>query len=372
MSQYRFELASPADDEDLRRVLAETPMEGRILVAFQREPSYFEGASVDGRFRQTIACRDIESGHIVGFGSRSIAERFVNGVPTPIGYLSALRLQNEHRNRGLVARGYAYFRRLHTADNRTPLYLTTIAEGNRAALAVLTSGRAGLPAYHDAGWFHTVAIPIKRRGQKPPQGFQGTIRSATEDDASLLLEFLAQHGPARQFFPCYTAADIFSAQGLLKSLTADRLLMAFVGGRLVGILAGWDQMAFRQSIVCGYRGALRYARPIYSVFAWARGLPPLPAVGSPFKYLIGALPVVADHSSGVFGALVDELLRRSVGSLYQYILLGLHESDPLFRELRGRGGTEYRTRLFLVCWDDGEPLRRSLDERPPYLELGCL
>jgi hypothetical protein len=372
MSRYRFELASPADDEDLRRVLAETHMDGRIQVAFHREPSYFDAASVDGRFRQTIACRDTESGRIVGFGSRSIAERYVNGISAPVGYLSALRLLKEHRSRGLVARGYACFRKLHAADNRTPLYLTTIAEGNQAALAVLTTGRAGLPAYHDAGRFYTVAIPIKRRRALPSNDFQGTIRSATAGDAPMILDYLAQHGPARQFFPCYAAADIFSAQGLLKSLTPDRLLLAFDAGRLAGILAGWDQMAFRQSIVHGYSGALRYARPIYNAWAWARGLPPLPAVGSPFRYLIGALPVVADHRSEVFRALVDELLCRAAGWPYQYLLVGLHESDPLLPEVRRRSATEYKTRLFLVCWDDGEPLRESLDGRPPYLELGSL
>jgi hypothetical protein len=35
-------------------------------------------------------------------------------------------------------------------------------------------------------------------------------------------------------------------------------------------------------------------------------------------------------------------------------------------------GRAYVTRLFLVCWDDGDPLRASLDKRPPYLELGGL
>ncbi len=58
MSRYRFELATPDDDADLRHVLAATPMEGRIAVAFRREPSWFAGSVVDGRFRQVVACRD--------------------------------------------------------------------------------------------------------------------------------------------------------------------------------------------------------------------------------------------------------------------------------------------------------------------------
>src|SRR5439155_15767832 len=102
MSRYQFDLAAEADDADLRRVLAETPMPGRIAVSFRREPSYFAAAEVDGRFRQVVAARDMESGHVVGFGSRSVGERYVNGRPMPIGYLSSLRLLESHRNRRLV------------------------------------------------------------------------------------------------------------------------------------------------------------------------------------------------------------------------------------------------------------------------------
>ena len=31
-----------------------------------------------------------------------------------------------------------------------------------------------------------------------------------------------------------------------------------------------------------------------------------------------------------------------------------------------------RRRVYLACWEDGEELRRSLDGRPLYLELGGL
>src|SRR5207248_343014 len=153
VSRYRFELAGPADDADLRRVLAETPMAGRVAVTFRRDPSYFSAPEVDGHCRQVVAAREVETGRLVGFGSRSLRRLYVNGGPREVGYLSSLRLLAGHRNRGLVARGYAFFRGLH-GDGRAPLYLTTIAEGNELAVRTLTSGRAGLPAYHDAGRYH--------------------------------------------------------------------------------------------------------------------------------------------------------------------------------------------------------------------------
>src|SRR5690349_16107525 len=85
MNRYQFDLAMPADDAQLRRILAETPMEGHISLSFCREPSYFEAAAVDGRFRQTVAARDSQVGQAVGFGSRSVSNRFVNGQVRPVG-----------------------------------------------------------------------------------------------------------------------------------------------------------------------------------------------------------------------------------------------------------------------------------------------
>src|SRR5262245_47635460 len=195
MSSYRFELATPDADADLRRILVETPMPGRVAVSFRREPSYFAAAVVDGRFHQVVAARDCTADRLVGFGARSVREMYLNGRVEPVGYLSSLRLLAEHRNRGLVARGFAFLRKLHT-DRRTPLYLMTIAEGNDTAQALLTSGRVGLPAHHFAGHYHTVALPLGRWRAPAGEG----IRPATEADLPEVLAFLNSVGPDRQFF----------------------------------------------------------------------------------------------------------------------------------------------------------------------------
>lgn len=370
MSRYRFEVAGPADDADLRRVLAATPMAGNIAVAFHREPSYFAGARVEGRFHQVVACRETESGRIVGFGVRSASPRYVNGHPEWVGYLSTLRLLAGHRNRGLVARGYAFFRRLH-ADGQARLYLTTIAEGNTTALTQLTSGRAGLPTYHDVGRFHTAAIPLTRRTSRRAMAPGLEIRPARREDIGAVLAFLREQGPRRQFFPAYEEEDFGGETGVFKDLKPDDMLLAFRGGRLV-VLAGWDQHGFRQTVVHGYGGALRSARPAYNAWAWLRGLPPLPPPGGAVHYLTAALPVIAGDDAAVFAALLTELRARSAGGPHDYLMLGLHESDPLLPVVRACPAAWYDTRLFLVCWDDGEPMRRGLDGRPPYLELGCL
>jgi hypothetical protein len=370
MSRYRFELATPDDDVDLRHISAATPMEGQIAVAFRRDPSWFAGAVVDGRFRQVVACRDLRTARIIGFGCRSVREVYVNARPARVGYLSSLRALPEHRNLGLLARGYATFRELH-GDGRVPFYLTTIAAGNNTALKVLTSGRAGLPSYHPAGKFHTVAIALsgKRRVTKC-DGL--TVRSARVEDLSGLLDFLAAEGPRRQFFPRLEANDFLSPEGAMRGLSLDMLLLAERRGRLVGTLAGWDQHSYRQSVVHAYQGWLQWARPLYNTWAGLRGRPCLPQPGGVFRYLTGALPVVADDDAHVFAALLEALRNRAAGGPRTYLLVGLHESDPLFPVAQRYQAACYVTHLFHVCWADGEQARATVDARAPYLETGSL
>lgn len=371
MSRYRFELASAADDADLRRILAETPMPGRIAVGFGRAPSYFAAAEVDGRFCQVVAARDTRDGRLVGFGVRSIRELYVNGRPAPAGYLSSLRLLSAHRNRGLVARGYGFFRQLH-ADGRARLYLTTIAEGNEPALRLLTSGRAGLPAYHFAGRYHTVALPLTAQARRQNPQPACAIRPATAEDVPAVLNFLERMGPRRQFFPCYRAEDFFSGGGALKNLRPADLLLAVRAGRILGTLAGWDQRGFRQTVVHGYAAPLRWARWPYNAWARCTGRPILPAAGTSLCYLTGALAVVEGDDLDVFASLLEALLALKSGGDWQVLLIGMHEGDPLLRVLRDLPGTWYSTRLYLVCWPDGEPERAQLDGRATYLELGSL
>ena len=113
-----------------------------------------------------------------------------------------------------MARGYRYFRQLH-ADQRAPLYLTTIAQGNERALATLTQGRAGLPGYYPAGDYHTAVIPIVRSARRQTPVPTIEVRPATRADLGRILPFLSAFGPGRQFFPCYTACDFFAETGAL-------------------------------------------------------------------------------------------------------------------------------------------------------------
>jgi hypothetical protein len=371
MSRFQFELATPSDDADLRGILAATPMPGRIAVSLRREPNWFAAAVVDGDFRQVVICRNLDTGRVVGFGCRSIRRLYVNGHLADVGYLSSLRLLPEFRNLGLIARGYAFFRRLHE-DGRVPFYLTTIAEGNSTAINLLTSSRAQLPAYHLAGRYHTIALTLGRRAFRHDSPAGVKLNAACADDLPAILELLATEGPRRQFFPHYELNDFLSAEGKLRALRLESVIVARRGGRLLGLVTGWDQQTYRQSIVDGYSGWVGRLRPLYNGWQSLRGLSGLPPPGQPLRCLTAAFPLVVDNDPVLFAALIGELCRRHAGGSWSHLLIGLHETDPLMSVAQRFAARSYTTFLYLVGWQDSDAARAAVDQRPVYLELGTL
>jgi hypothetical protein len=82
--------------------------------------------------------------------------------------------------------------------------------------------------------------------------------------------------------------------------------------------------------------------------------------------------VVLDDDPAILLALLDSMLAKLATGPCDFLVMGLHESDPLFPLLQPYQVACYLTRTYLVCWDDGEPLLAQLEGRPTYLELGCL
>ncbi len=368
MSRFQFELATADDDQAIQSLLAEAIMPGSVSVTFRREPSFFQGAVVDGPFRQVMIARDTKTGQVGGLGCRSVRTMYVNGQARPVGYLSSLRILEPYRNARMLARGYAFLRKLH-GDGRTDLYLTTIAAGNDRAVNLLTSRRAGLPNYVEAGKFWTFVIPLRRPLRAKPSP-SISVRPLETDNIEALSEFLTAEGPRRQFFPAYFSNEFFGEKATFKDLQPNDVLVAYRDGEIVGTLGAWNQRAFRQTVIEGYTGHLRWLRGLHNGWARLLGRPPLPAPGGALRHVMAALPLVRDDNTEVFVALLRSLVNQLAARSHDFLLVGLHEDDPLLPAARRFAVNAFVTRLYLVSW--GDEFREKLDGRAPYLELGCL
>ena len=363
-------IASHEHDLPLRHMAREHAMPGWVRLAFAREPDWFIAQTVLGHSIQTMVALDA-SDHVVGCGVRAIRNVFVNGQSTDIGYLCGLRSLPPARRALGLGHAFRFFRRLHDADRKVPMYLSTIVEANTAAMQLLTSGRPPLPSYIDQGRFITSAVLLGRRvSHKIPRA----LRIVTGGDLprEALEVYLRQEGAARQFFPSLGPGGFTEPQW--RGLDPSAFRVALRDGMIVGTIAAWDQSAFRQTLVTGYAPAIRCVRPVLNAGLRMAGYPMLPQPGDALRIFHAALICIRHDDPAVFSALLQRLRADHGGvSAFDYFVVGLHERNPLLEPLRRIHAYSYTSRLFGVCWDDGRAFCAALDpHRVPHLETATL
>lgn len=363
-----FELATAADDPALRRLLARNPVPGSISVAYTCEPNYFAAAALAGPFNQTLLARVQANGEIAGLLLRAVRPRFVHGDVQPVGYFGQLRVDTRYQGQGLIRQGMASFQHLH-ADGRASIYLASIIAGNRRAQRLLVEDPPWrYPRFHLIDRMRTLALPAR-----PRPALAGHDLAVLAGDGARLAEILAfmqQHGARRQFFPCIAAADLEGPT--LAGLRAEDFVLAQRRGRLLGVLALWDQSQCKQALVQRYSGPLRTLRPLLNAAARALELQPLPAPGAPLRSLYASFVCVADDDHAVFAALLRHALNQAAARGYAFLLLGLSSRDPLLAVARRYAHIPYASDVYLVTCDEEGDRHVQLDRRVPYVEIATL
>ncbi len=342
-------------------------MPGEISLAFCREPSFSLAGRAGNLESQPIVSRDGETGEIVGVGERSIRRAYVDGRATALGYLSNLRGAVERRSGLGLARGYRYLRSLH-ADGKAPFYVTTILEQNADAMALLTSGRGGLPTYERVATLVTYLVPIHRRRRAPGGGLVERVGpDALRDAVACLDAWNRRH----QFAPVYEWDDLAGRTGLLPDFSPENLYAARDGDRVVGTLGVWDQSGFKQTVVSSYSRRVARARPLYNAYAALRGVPGLPAERTELGLLYGAFLSATDASSAVAEALLERAAADWAGRGASYLVLGLAEGHPLSAALAEHAARRLESGVYAVYWPD-EVVATFDRERRVHLEVATL
>jgi len=370
MSKFCFEIASMKDDPALKELLKANPMEGQIEVIFQAEPSYFNAVNVQGKECQIIIARQKKDNKIIGFGTRALRLAYLNGKVDKLGYLSNLRSRKEYRNGTLLARGYNYFKQLHNEDKKVRFYTTTIIEENAFAQKILTGKRSGLPAYHDWGLYYTFAvIPHKKKRLLHPNI---KIEKGSKDRLGEIVSCMQRNGSKKQFYPYYTEEDFYNSNGFLQDFNIADFYVALRNNKVVGVIAKWDQSNFKQVIIGAYKGRIKILKPLVNSAAKIFGFPEIPLPNSQLQAFYVSHIAIDSNDSEIFRALLNHIYNEHVGSKYTYFLVGLHSRDPLSQTLKHYWHIKYKSRLFIVYWDEDSNFFKKLDDRIPYLEIGTL
>jgi hypothetical protein len=370
-NSLHFELASVEHDSELRRLLRENPMQGRISISVEREPDFFAAAVVEGPEHQTIVA--IEDGRVVATGSISARQRFINGEPMRVGYLGGLRLDQSCRGRPeIIRRGYEVFKNIHERGG-PPIYLSSIVAGNQAALRFLERGLKGMPTYRFLGELVTLIIQRSHlwKFKHPASCARRVLRNrdlralhGSHGSNAEILEILNRNNREYQLAPVWSASDICADDFWTLYSSFDTP---------VGCAAIWDQRAMKQTVVRGYSGALKWARPFCNVAAMFLGTPRLPEIGAPLSHVYVARLATGSDQPELVECLVN-LLRASNRALSaDYLVIGFDSRDPRLAHLRKVfRAREYVSRIYAVHWDDGTAFAHNLDKRLLAPEVATL
>jgi hypothetical protein len=195
------------------------------------------------------------------------------------------------------------------------------------------------------------------------------VTAATASDIPAIVAFLRQEGARRQLFPAY-AVEHFTDGRTLRDLAPEDVAVAWRDMTIVGVMAAWDQQAYKQDIVAGYGPALRRLRPAYDVLARILGARRLTAPGEAIPLDFAALTCVADDDPAVMRALIGATADRARRRGKAFLMLGLADTDPLLAVARSWLHVTYRSDLYALSWA-GDPAT-ALDGRIPRIEIATL
>jgi hypothetical protein len=362
-----FDIAAEADDAEIRRLLRENPMPGKISVSLEREPDYF-AAELPGETKQTIVARDGERLACVGWCH--FRRRFVNGEPCRVGYLGGLRLDASHAGRfDILRRGYAFFNELQ-AREPADLYFTTIAADNDRARQFLERGVHGMPRYEFVGEFVTVLIPTHRQ-RRAAAKFRGEFGVTLASAPDGLAEFVNETNLAYQLAPCWSEAELSRLRELGLNTCASCVLRD--GKRTVASAGVWDQRRFKQSVVRGYAPWLAFLRPAFNLFAWPTARTRLPAIGETVAAGFVSLLANSRDSHRALIPLLEELRHQATERGLELLTVGFAANDPRLANIcKSFPRREYRSHIYLVRWSGMSGGARQLDGRILAPEVALL
>ena len=364
-ARFKFHWATPDDEPEIRDLVGTVPMPGGVSLIFAREPDYFLGATIMGDPCDVLLVRQRSDGQLAGIACRAERRVYINRQETAIGYIGQIRVSESFRGNWLIHLGAKWIKDLSPLDL---LYTGVIASENPRARELLVGARmpGGLQVAGKWG-LTTCAILLRPRPVHRITGVEiqpGSLETLGEITAYLNLE-----GSRRQFFPAYSYKD-FLEGSKLRGLKPEDIMVARQGTTIVGIMAVWDQAAYKQDIIDAYGQELRLLRPFYNLAARLIRAQPLTPPGQAIPLAFASCICVTEDDQSVMRALLSACLHNAYTRGKAFLMVGLANSDPLLPVVRRHLHITYRSELFAVTWS-GKPVSLATDQIP-YIEIATL
>jgi hypothetical protein len=187
-----------------------------------------------------------------------------------------------------------------------------------------------------------------------------------------IVSCLHRNGRNKQFYPYYENQDFECGNEYLRGFKKEDFYVAHKDNRIIGVLGKWDQRAFKQIVISGYNRKISRIRPAYNFLAGLLNHPELPPPQSKLNSFYVSFIAVEENNPEIFSSLLSTAYNDQIGSEYTHMIVGLYEKDPLLSVMSRYPYIKYKSKVFIVCWEEGKEWINSLDDRIPYLEVATL
>lgn len=359
-------LGTEADNPKIHDLIAKITMPGPAEMCFQRQPDFFVGSRVIGdEFIIAVADDDERPDVLAGLTVISGHDMYISGKKRRLYYSGDTRVDPHYRRRGIASALFAEQKKFRTTED---LMHGIVLKDNTAPLEAASHIKDGvLFRFWVSHTIETSFIFVRPIQPRIPAGV--TLRAATPADLPAMQAFFDSEAPRRNGYPVYDFDKLAKGDPYYAGLKVSDYVLALKGDKIVGMLAGWDQKAYKQTRIMGFKPAVRVLRPLYNLYVSLAGGFKLPPAGGVLNYLTLYNILIAHDDAAIYQALIDWVMAHA-GQKYDALATAVTHGDPLVEVPRGYKRQKLISSHFWLSY--GDDPRPGIDNRPLYVELGRL
>lgn len=363
MSSLLVRQAHEGDNEQLLKLSRDCPVLGPISFYQEREPRFFTLNELQGESYQVYVVESEDE--IVGSISCALRWTYLNNQEFPTWYLGDLKIAPRMRGKGVLREFVTQASRLFwEKGKKADLGMSLIVKTNPAS-RVLTGVRPYMPHFVPLGTIRNYAIHLlfPKKGEDHYQ-----VTRATGEDTEAMTDLLKRAYIQKQFSPVIESAGFWKRVEQTPGLGLHDFYLAKYQGRILGLVAIWDQQSFKKVKILSFSPSVRLYRSLYNLFARVLGFQPIPPPRSFLPYFYLTHLAIAGDDPAVFRALINRIHNDHLHSPYAFFTMGLPAGSPLENAMRGFFYHTFDSLAFAVMPRGSTWQKFDFHRRPLYID----
>jgi predicted N-acetyltransferase YhbS len=319
--------AGTADNQALLALTRSTPMDGIISLRIDRDPDFFALLRLRGEGKVFVA---VLGGEVIGCISAALRTAYISGVPETVAYIGDMKVHPRFSGTRialhLIQALETYLRSVDIG-----FCFSVVADGNRRAMP-LFEGRLGLPRWAHIGRFlvyELIPSPFITRSSKY------CIETAEAEDLPAITTLLDRFHRSRQFAPQLSQNDLAGTFSARREEPVSQIFVARTGGRVVATLSLHDTREVKGNVVLDASPALRCVLAFLRIVAAPFPAFLVPRIGDPLNVLYVRFVACDEGHRKALQALISIARAEAFRRRFTFLIIGLHERDPLRSLVRG-------------------------------------